>query len=368
MNNNTRDDYKNAIKAKYEIEKEGDFSNFFAPTSPANLRNLCWEKFISNDKKDDLNIFCSVFGFEFDISKSNHFATKTTDKFRPIVSFLKSEKEAAKFNRVELAAILVDFEPRPFKKFSEKGFVKIDKPINDFHEPSKPYEPEVFFVKNENETKSENVDERKDDSETECKDLIEEEILNQEDKFWQDEIFSNVRTPNLEENLSIRGFLNVENLPQESSKSSKRQGFIKRVRERFIRRIINKSKPTIIAIAIIFSLIATATLGTVIYVEFLKKDCMQWSGDHYDEVSCNLEVQGTGTFNSPETYDDRIINLRRIKVCDTTAFFKNNKAAVWYAKVGDSVEFFNTHGMHPENGKALRPVTHYIIDKYVKKH
>lgn len=46
---------------------------------------------------------------------------------------------------------------------------------------------------------------------------------------------------------------------------------------------------------------------------------------------------------------------------------KNEKAIIWYSKVGDSIEFFNTHGMHPETGRALRPITSYIINKYVRR-
>ena len=120
MSNYTRDDYKKAIRAKYEIEKEGENSNYFLPTSQANLRNLCWERFKLNDRKDDLVTFNDFFEFNFDISKKNHFST-TTDKFRPIVSFLKGEKEPASFYSVELAAILVDFNPRPFNKLKKKG-------------------------------------------------------------------------------------------------------------------------------------------------------------------------------------------------------------------------------------------------------
>lgn len=93
---------------------------------------------------------------------------------------------------------------------------------------------------------------------------------------------------------------------------------------------------------------------------------MQWSGDHYEEVSCDLEIQGIGTYISVEPLDERVIHLKKIKVSDTTTFFKNGEAVIWYAKVEEGVEFFNSHGMHPENNKPLKPVTQYIIDKYVK--
>lgn len=31
-------------------------------------------------------------------------------------------------------------------------------------------------------------------------------------------------------------------------------------------------------------------------------------------------------------------------------------------------EFFNIHGIHPVTRKALKPVSEYIIDKYVKNY
>lgn len=92
---------------------------------------------------------------------------------------------------------------------------------------------------------------------------------------------------------------------------------------------------------------------------------MQWSTDHYERVRCNLEMGIKD--NKIEPFDETTFNLKKIAVCDTTTCFDNNGVAIiWYAKVGDSVEFFNTHGMHPEKKKSLKPVTHYIIDKYVK--
>lgn len=40
------------------------------------------------------------------------------DKFKPIISFLKREKDTESSLRVELVAILIDFSPRPYAKFS----------------------------------------------------------------------------------------------------------------------------------------------------------------------------------------------------------------------------------------------------------
>ncbi|MFZ0597569.1 MAG: hypothetical protein WAM46_11370, partial [Flavobacterium sp.] len=96
--------------------------------------------------------------------------------------------------------------------------------------------------------------------------------------------------------------------------------------------------------------------------------CMQWSGDHYDIVDCNLKIEGIIKSNKIELLDPTLVNLKKLKVCDTTTYFdKNGVAIIWYAKTANGVDFFNVHGRHPENNSPLRPVTHYILNKYVKK-
>lgn len=95
--------------------------------------------------------------------------------------------------------------------------------------------------------------------------------------------------------------------------------------------------------------------------------CMQWQNNHYEKVDCNKQNQ-QGIIKSIDIipFDPIKAELIKIKVSDTTTFFKNGKAILWYCKVNGKPEFFNTHGIHPETGKALKPVTKYIINKYVK--
>jgi hypothetical protein len=95
---------------------------------------------------------------------------------------------------------------------------------------------------------------------------------------------------------------------------------------------------------------------------------MQWSGDHYEKVDCDLKAVDFGAFGKIEPYEESKFGLKKIKVCDTTTCFINGEAIVWYAKTSsDKADFFNTHGRHPENDKPLRPVTNYIINKYGEK-
>ncbi|MRX39003.1 hypothetical protein GJU43_06930 [Flavobacterium sp. LC2016-23] len=302
----TFEDYKNAVRAKFEIEREGVYFNFLTPPSQANLRNLCWERFKSNSNKDDLSTFSSFFEFEFDPEKKNHFREQT-DRFRPIGSFLRGEKDPANRFAVELAAVLVDFQPRPFRKYKERGIVTVENPIDS------PKIPFAFAIKEEN---NEEKDEREEGE--------------RKNKF---------------ENALI---------------ATSRFNYIENLRARFSDNFKKKVKFITIGVLVVFG------LGFIISrYAFPKKQCMQWSNDHYEKVDCDLSANGLIPFTI-EPFDEIKFELKKIKVCDTTTCFKNGKPIIWYAKTGDAADFFNTHGIHPENEKALRPVTQYIFNKYKK--
>jgi hypothetical protein len=110
--------YKKAIRAKFEKEKTKEYSSFLLVPSRAKLRQLCIERFKNNDSSDDLKSFEIFFGFPFESGNKNRLQA-ATDKFRPIETFLKGETDLADIEGINLAAILVDFYPRPFKKFAK---------------------------------------------------------------------------------------------------------------------------------------------------------------------------------------------------------------------------------------------------------
>lgn len=117
--NNTLEEYKKAIKIKYELEKEGEYFDYLYSPSRGKLRDLCWLIFENNPTRDDLNIFKTLFCLDFDYAQKNKFKEQK-DKFRPIETFFKGETDPSNIDAINLAAVMVDFQPRPFKKFVEK--------------------------------------------------------------------------------------------------------------------------------------------------------------------------------------------------------------------------------------------------------
>ncbi|KAF2342924.1 hypothetical protein [Flavobacterium tistrianum] len=128
--NNTLEEYKKAIKIKYEIEKEGEYFDFLNHPSRGKLRDLCWLIFEDNSTQDDLKVFRNLLCVDFDYTQKNKFKTQK-DKFRPIETFFKGETDPTNIDAINLAAVLVDFQPRPFKKFNEKCRIEEAKQIKN---------------------------------------------------------------------------------------------------------------------------------------------------------------------------------------------------------------------------------------------
>ena len=98
---------------------------------------------------------------------------------------------------------------------------------------------------------------------------------------------------------------------------------------------------------------------------FPNKECMQWNENHYEVVNCNTAKQSIVALHEIIPLEEREVNLKKIAVNKETIFFKNGKAQIWYGKIDGEVVYFNTYGTNPETGKHLKPITEYIINKYI---
>lgn len=103
------------------------------------------------------------------------------------------------------------------------------------------------------------------------------------------------------------------------------------------------------------------------HVFFPEKECMQWQKDHYEMVDCKVVNQGIATVNEVVPINGREFNLKKIEVNKKTLFFKNGNPQVWYSKIKGKMHYFNANGNNPETGKPLKPITEYMIKKYVLK-
>lgn len=106
----------------------------------------------------------------------------------------------------------------------------------------------------------------------------------------------------------------------------------------------------------------TSTIGIV---SINKQRWMIWDNDRYIETDFNEE---TFLLNKLKLYnEDRIENFQKITpTCETVFFNENGSEKLWYGKnkKGD-LEYFTSIGKHPKTGKTLKPITVYMIKKYI---
>lgn len=279
---NTFDDYILAVRSKYEVEKNKVYSDFLLKPSPAQIRELCLlihDKGLSNKDKEVFELF---FRTKPDVTLRKSIENIDVEKLKKICNFFSGKSQSTSPNSLNLIAILVDFDLRPFGNFINSDFKKGVEEIKDLIETNHPIESFIQEVK----------------------------LQRPESK------------KNLKKKIAI-GFLGLIGLTS-----------------------IGYTAKNMIA---------------------PDPQCMQWQKNHYEVVDCNSEnQQGLLQQHYIIPFDEHQSKLIKIEVSDTTTFFKNGKPLYWYCKVDGKPEFFNTHGVHPVTGKALKQVSDYIIEKHVK--
>jgi len=108
-----------------------------------------------------------------------------------------------------------------------------------------------------------------------------------------------------------------------------------------------------------------AVIGFFGYLYFNRQRWMEWKDDHYSEVSFNAEKIKGGKLKLYK--EERIESFRQIApTCNTLFFNKDGSVRVWYGKSKEKeLEYFTDLGLHPETGKTLKPISQYMIDKYI---
>ena len=106
-------------------------------------------------------------------------------------------------------------------------------------------------------------------------------------------------------------------------------------------------------------------LITAIYFYSTRTRWMEWKETRYVEVGFDAGKLQEGTLKLYN--EDRIERFEKLKVDCNYPFFNPDKSPrVWYCKnKAGQYEYFSSLGLHPETGKTLKPVTTYIIEKWV---
>ena len=123
----------------------------------------------------------------------------------------------------------------------------------------------------------------------------------------------------------------------------------------------NKKQPIVVSVI----LTAIPIIVIIAYVLIDKKRWMVWQESQYIEVEFNVEKYDV---NQLKLYKEaQVKNFNLIKpTCNYSFFKKDGSVNLWYGKnIKKELEFFTDLGRHPETSKTLKPITKYMIDKYI---
>jgi len=285
MSTITFEEYKEGIKAQFQaIKREGIYgSGDLSNVTPAQLRDLCLRKAENQLNPKDEMVFRYFFNAKEGEKLTRAIENYGIGKLKSVISFLKGEKNSENRNRIELAAILVDFNPRPFHSyFSNEGkdIIVLKEPSQEIKETSN--EERIAFVA-----------------------VSEKEIKSEQNKS-----------------------------------------------------ILERYKKQLATGAVLCS------MGIGLVSLLPKKECMQWNTNHYEVVDCSSQSSSAIDLRIP--INNERLGLKKLEPKTIKTYFENGQPSVWYAKIEGKIELFNQPGLHPTTGKTLKPITQYIINKYLR--
>ncbi|RZK11168.1 MAG: hypothetical protein EOO46_07720 [Flavobacterium sp.] len=131
----TTNDYLKAIKARYEIEKAKTYAAFLTDPSPAKLRDYCLLLLEAGMPTSDQKQMALFFKPKPEETLDKCIAGIDTEKLKPIKDFMIGKTQQTNSVNLELIAILVHYQPRPYQKFLHRSKIESnddEKEVDDF--------------------------------------------------------------------------------------------------------------------------------------------------------------------------------------------------------------------------------------------
>lgn len=127
-----------------------------------------------------------------------------------------------------------------------------------------------------------------------------------------------------------------------------------------IKNLLIKHKKKVVSLSII--LVCIIIFATS---KFKNEKWMVWNIDHYEETEFDTKVFQSNLLKIYK--EDRIESFKMITPnCSTIYFSKTGNVKLWYGKnKNKELNYFTSYGLHPETGKTLKPITKYMIKKYI---
>ena len=184
------------------------------------------------------------------------------------------------------------------------------------------------------------------------------------DKYVEEKV-NNAGEPSSELKNMMASYLDYDNFSDFENKNKSLKNIssgIKNNKKLFFKNLFNTSA-SISIFSVFIILIILTSFGIYYGSSFNNKSCLIWKNNHYEKINCDGDFQDSLLSNVD------IKNFRQVIVRDTTTFFIKGQPVIWYGKSKQGkFEYFNSRGIHPITKKELKPITAYIINKYISKN
>ncbi len=316
-------DYQRLVMQAYERKKANNTLPYgLMHLTPGKLKDECVKRCTRDVNRRDEKIIRDFCG-DLNESKSCHAIMQRcdTDKFRPLVNYLKRKSESTDEKNIELLAWLIDFSGRPWEM--GKTISGDDDNVPALNDAS-PLTGNRVMVSDSPASPA---------------------TIGSDKPTGSAIIPENPVIPVLMDNSKENEGGGV--------KASEASGQ-KKIRERSIKTL---------AAAVMLSL----ALGTGGMWWWKDKpgpggNCMYWLEDHYESIACNQKIPNARII-ALDTL--KLKNFRKITRPDTITYQAIGR--VWYSKINGKLEYYTSQGEHPVVfDHQLKPITIYIIDKYIR--
>lgn len=116
----TKEDYEQILLARFDQEKNRMYSGQLLNISRADLRDILLIKAKDGLKKSDEQVVRTFLGIGDQAKLIPSLENMRLDRFRALINFLEQSTKTTDTRNLNLLAILLDFEPRPFNKFNKE--------------------------------------------------------------------------------------------------------------------------------------------------------------------------------------------------------------------------------------------------------
>lgn len=334
------EDYAEAVLQNYRDLREANKLSFrLAYPTPGKLKRECILAYSDRfERKDDkalrdffevngpVNSWIKVIG-KFD-----------TDKFRPLVNFLKNPSYRTSEAKIEIIAWLIGFKFRPFD-------VTIGFPPKEETPPVIQTEPEPLKTPITNPNKA---DEKVPSGNSQ--DLPTEEVENTGEVT---DLTNDVTLGGKKPQIEIASTVIPESEP-DTPKTT-----LLKIREF----ILKHWKPVPLRKASITTILLLLTSLLVYFTSnnlLPSGGCMFWTGDHYESTSCSPRPDNTVIALDSQ----KLKYFKKINKPDTITY--NSIGRVWYSKIKNNLEYYTSPGLHPVDHRVtLKPITEHIITMHI---